>query len=85
MSQFLETERPPRLYAGGPEVWQPEGNRPLTSTAPPASRRWTEGLEVVAALSAATIDRDMTWLRLPNMGTTGVKPAGANLRCCFAF
>ena len=42
-------------------------------------------MEVVAALSAATIVRDMTRLQLPNMGTTGVKPAGANVRCCLAF
>ena len=85
MSQVLETERPLRLHAGGPEVWQPEGNRPPASTATPASRRWTEGLEVVAAPAAATIVRDITWLRLPNMGATGMKPAGAKMRFDLAF
>jgi len=61
MIRGLKTERPLRLYAGGPQVWQPE-RVPFRSSRP---HRLHAG---------GTLVWRLWWL--PNRGSTGVKPAG---------
>ena len=85
MSQILESERPLRLHAGGPEVWKPEENRLSASTAPPASCRGTEGLEASAARSAGAIGRVMDQVADAKPWLPRREQAGANVHFCLAF